>query len=67
MTASLAVAGPAPQARRSGAPAAPAAGLLAAVRADADRISSTVNLAAFENVLSRTAERMLHSPWRTAT
>ncbi|MFC5883402.1 hypothetical protein RMN57_28900 [Kitasatospora sp. CM 4170] len=62
MTASLAVAGPAPQARRSGAPAAPAAGLLAAVRADADRISSTVNLAAFENVLSRTAERMLHSP-----
>ncbi|GAA2818628.1 serine hydroxymethyltransferase [Kitasatospora aburaviensis] len=32
------------------------------MRADADRISSTVNLAAFENVLSRTAERMLHSP-----
>lgn len=37
-------------------------GLLAAVTADARRVSTTVNLAAFENVLSRTARALLTGP-----
>ncbi|MEU8887910.1 hypothetical protein [Streptomyces sp. NPDC048442] len=42
--------------------AGPQGDLLSAVAADARRVGTTVNLAAFENVLSRTARTMLAGP-----
>ncbi|MEU8033742.1 hypothetical protein [Streptomyces sp. NPDC049099] len=61
MTTSPAVADPDLRLPRPG-PREHVAELLGGVRADEERVATTVNLAAFENVLSRTATAALHGP-----
>ncbi|ANZ21369.1 glycine/serine hydroxymethyltransferase [Streptomyces noursei ATCC 11455] len=58
----LAAAGPVRSPHRAGGRTGPAGDLLTAVHDDVGRLTTTVNLAAFENVLSRTARAMLHGP-----